>query len=147
MPSPVHAVAPASEPPELLDEELSAPPDEPDELASAPPDDELEAVASPDEEPPSSPPDDEPLPLPLEEDEVVASSPPLEPLVPDEPLDAPDEPPSADNPGPDVLLEPPHPMPTAIARQSPAQALEAFICSPWRRFARRPGHHPALDGH
>jgi hypothetical protein len=103
-------------------------------VASSPPEEELlDVVASP----PSSPP---PLLLPLPLDEVVASSPPLDPLAPDPepPPDAPLDPASESSDPDPVLLDPPHPTPIAIARQSPAQALEAFMRVLRKKVVDRP---------
>lgn len=120
MPSPVHGVAGAAS---------------------------LAPLDEPDEDPEELEPDVDPLPLPLLDDELPPSSlPELDPdelpeLV-DEP-EAPEEPPSPDPDGVELLL-PPHPIPMAMAMQTLAQALEAYIRLP--PGGARPQRHPRLHG-
>jgi hypothetical protein len=115
---PEEVASDASSPAESLDVVLSS-------VASSPPDDELEEEEEEEEE-----------------EETVASSPLLEPpeLTPDdEPLvEPPDEPASGEPVRPVVLVDPPQPIPKAMARQSPAQNFDAFIDLPPSRVRSRP---------
>jgi hypothetical protein len=115
----------------------------------SPPPDELAPEDAPLEPVPLDPPLDE-VPAPLDELAPLDDPPPSSvapELVPDEPLDPPDEPPSPLLP--EELLPPLHPtpMPIAVANNSPAQVFKAFISSSlfrstYGQWSRKfPGRH------
>jgi hypothetical protein len=86
-----------------------------------------------------APPPSSPVTPELVPDDAPELVPPEDPFDPDPPEDPP---PSPEAGGVELLL-PPQPIPIAMAMQTPAQALEAYIRPPpMGALVRRAGAHP-----